>query len=111
MIFVRNKQEPQPGVGFLEKFTYKLDRGVFATKVDISVRTEINAATGALLNGPIVAQFAENEQYVFEDPVNTEQFLELGFYSRPVVTPITAVRIRVADGVLLPGLVDIVMYG
>jgi len=111
MIFTRNNQRPQVGKGFQEAFTYLLDPGVVATKVDINVRTEIVAETGALLNGPIVAQFTESDQHVFEDPFNTEQFLELGFWSRPVVTPVTGLRIRVADGIVLPGLVDIVLLG
>ncbi len=98
-------------MGYVEQFTYLLPKSEYAFKLALNVRTEIVESTGALLNSPVILQVTESEEYVFENEQLTEQFCEIGFWSKSFATPITGWRIRVADGFALPGLVDFVAYG
>jgi hypothetical protein len=110
MIYAKNNQKPQAGLDFRDQFTYKLNKGIVAYKLTLNVRTEEDSE-GKLLYGPAIVQVTESEEYVFEDPTYTEQFLELGFWSKSFATPITGWRIKVPEGLALPCLVDIVAYG
>jgi len=110
MIYARNAQKPQPGVGYVEGFTYLLPKKFYAFKLALVLRSAEDAE-GNLLNGPVMLQVTESDEHVFENATLTEQYCELGFYSKAFATPITGWRIRVPDGILLPGLVDMVAYG
>lgn len=94
----------------MEQFTYLLPKKFYAFKLALVIRSEENAE-GALLNGPVLLQVSESDEHVFENQQLTEQFCELGFYSKAFATPITGWRIRVPEGVILPALVDMVAYG
>lgn len=110
MIYARNAQKPQPNIGFTEPFTYLLPRATYAFKLALVIRAEENNEQ-VLLNGPIMLQVTESDEHVFENPYLTEQYCELGFYSKAFATPITGWRIKVPEGIQLPGLVDMVAYG
>lgn len=111
MIYAKNEQKPEAGKGFIEKYTYLLNEGVYASKLRINVKSGVNLETGALLNSPIVLQTTESDQHVFDNQFFTEEFLEIGFWSLGFVTPITGWRIKVAEGYALPALVDLRAYG
>lgn len=110
MIYARNAQKPQPKVGYVEQFTYLLPKKFYAFKLAVVVRSEEDSE-GTLLNGPVMLQVTESDEHVFENQTLTEQYCELGFYSKAFATPITGWRIKVPEGLLLPGLVDMVAYG
>lgn len=110
MIYARNAQKPLPNVGFVEQFTYLLPKKFYAFKLALVIRSAEDSE-GNLLNGPVMLQVTESDEHVFENQQLTEQFCELGFYSKAFATPITGWRIRVPEGVILPGLVDMVAYG
>lgn len=94
----------------MDTFTYLLPKGFYAFKLALVIRSEENA-NNELINGPIVLQVTESDEHVFENESLTEQYCELGFYSKAFATPITGWRIRVPTGIVLPGLVDLVAYG
>lgn len=111
MIYAKNEQKPEPGKGFVEKYTYLLPEGVQANKLRINVKSGVVLETGALLNSPIILQTTESPQHVFDNEFFTLEFLEIGFWSLAFVTPITGWRIKVPEGLTLPGLVDFRAYG
>lgn len=110
MIYAKNNQKPLAGKGFVDQFTYILNGGVFAYKLRLNVKSGVNLSNGELLNSPIILQTTESEQHNFELSEYTEEFLEIGFWSLPFSTPITAWRIKVAPEFSLPGLVDLRAY-
>lgn len=110
MIYARNSQRPLVGKGWTDTLTYKLDPGVVALKLALNIRSEENENL-ELLQGPIIVEVTEDPHYVFEGTSFTEQYCELGFWSKAFATPITAWRIKVPEGAALPGLVDMVAYG
>lgn len=110
MIYAKDHLRP-PGnkTSFEKKYEFQLPKGLSAQKLTLNVRSE-ESGEGILLQGPVIVQTTESLEYVFEenDPF-TEQFLELGFWSKSFATNITAWRIRAYGE--LPGLVDFVAYG
>ena len=117
MIYTVNAASPKPGKGFQQEFEYRLNKSEYAQKLTLNVRTE-ESNTGLLLFGPIIVAVSESEEWVFEETPFSEQYLELGFWSKTFATPITGWRIKVPEERLaptglknLPGLVDMVAYG
>jgi hypothetical protein len=117
MIYSKIAQKPQAGKGFQPKFEYRLNKGLYAQKLTLNVKTE-ETSTGILLYGPVIVQMTESEEYVYEEDLVSEQFLELGFWSKSVATVITGWRLRVPEAAQcpegqknLPALVDLVAYG
>jgi hypothetical protein len=68
---------------------------VGALKLDVHVLYE--DAKGEIGYGPVIIQTTEAENHLFDDPVDTEQWLELGFHSKVFVTPISAFRVRIPN--------------
>lgn len=120
MIYAKNNQVAKKGEHlYTPQLTYTLDHGVFAQKLTVNVKTEEDEESN-LLFGPAILQTTEDPQYVFSDEYFTQQFLELGFWSKSFATPITAFRLRAAipadysssqTPIELPSLFDIVAYG
>jgi hypothetical protein len=109
MIYTRTAQRPTTAK-WTEPFTYQLDQGIVALKLALNVRAEENKEL-ELLQGPIIVEVTEDKQHTYEGTAFTEQYCELGFWSKAFATPITGWRIKLPDGFTLPGLVDIVAYG
>lgn len=118
MIFARNNVEvPKNGLFTLEP--YLLDQGVVAVKLTVQVLS-VNAKEEEAY-GPVIVQVTESESHVFDDDLNTKQWLEVGFNSRGFATPITGFRIRtpteqeMVEGKrkqpVLPGMVHFTFYG
>jgi hypothetical protein len=110
VIYSRYSQRPLVGKSWVPAFTYQLDQGVVALKLAVNVRSEENEAL-ELLQGPIILEVTEDPQHVYEGTSFSEQYCELGFWSKTFATPITGWRIKVPEGAVLPGLVDMVAYG
>jgi hypothetical protein len=113
VIFARNNVRIS-NENYGEERTYNLDSGLFANK--LSVQLLAADRSGAFVFGPVVVQITEGEEHTYEDELNTEQFLELGFNSRSFITPITGARFRIptlADGVaeVQDALLHFVFYG
>lgn len=109
MIFAQNQVEVA-GTSYLPSMTFQLDAGDQGLKVAIAVQSnKLDSQTAIAEYGPVIVQFSESPQQDFEDNTVTEQFCQLGFYSKVPVTPITAIRFRRAGK--LPALVDFVIYG
>lgn len=96
-----------------EDHTYNLDKDSFANKLSVQVLSENDK--GEFIYGPVVVQVTERPEHTYEDELNTEQLLELGFNSRGFITPITGFRVRVPDLTLVPvvkpALISFVFYG
>lgn len=112
MIYARNNIEVTQ-TNFAEERTYRLDSGLYANK--LSVQLLAADREEKFVYGPAVIQVTEGPEHTFQDELNTEQFLELGFNSRGFVTPITAFRVRVPDltevPIVKPALLHFVFYG
>lgn len=118
MIFSANNVEvPPTGVFTLSPFL--LDPDVIALKLTIQVLS-VNAKEEEAY-GPVILQVTESPSHVFDDDLNTAQWLEVGFNSRGFATPITGMRVRtptlqeLIEGKrkqpVLPGLVHFTFYG
>lgn len=123
MIYARNNIEivsPE----YQEDRYYLLDRGVYAQKLTVNVLSELTEPSEEEkeegvkpipIFGPVVIQVTERPEQTFEDELNSSQFLELGFYSKTFVTPITGFRLRTPNEQelpeALPGKVCFVFYG
>ena len=118
MIFSRNNIEvPNTGLFTLDPFL--LDAGVSAVKLTVQVLS-VNAKEEESY-GPVIIQVTESSSHVFEDDLNTAQWLEVGFNSRGFATPITGFRIRTPSEQELieskrkqpglPGMVHFTFYG
>lgn len=113
MIYAKNNIEVT-NEQYSESRYYLLDRDVFANKLTIQLLAANRKEE--FVYGPVILQVTERPEHTFEDDLNTEQFLELGFNARGYVTPITAFRVRVPgilDGVekVKPALLHFVFYG
>lgn len=99
---------------FREDRTFNLDSGLFANK--LSVQLLAADRNENFIFGPVIVQVTERPEHTYEDELNTEQFMELGFNSRSYITPITGARFRipsVADGIVTPAnaMLHFVFYG
>jgi len=113
LIFTRNNLEITSDI-FQEDRTFDLDAGVYARKLSVMALSENRKKE--FIYGPVMLQVTEREEHTYEDELNTQQFLELGFNSRTFATPITGARFRIpslVDGVpeLKPALIHFVFYG
>lgn len=115
MIFARNNLKVTNKT-YIETRTFNLDSGLFANKISVQLLAADRNEESNFKYGPVIMQVTEGEEHTYEDELNTEQFLELGFNSRGFITPITGVRFRLpslADGVDVekPALLHLVLYG
>jgi hypothetical protein len=118
LIYARNNIEV-PANGLFTLSPFLLDRDVLALKVTVQVLS-LNAKEEEAY-GPVLIQVSESENQVFEDDLNTAQWLEVGFNSRGFATPITGFRVRtptlqeLVEGKrkqpVLPGLIHFTFYG
>lgn len=118
MIFARNNIEvPETGLFTLDP--YLLDQDVAAVKLTVQVLS-VNAKEEEAY-GPVILQVTESESHVFDDDLNTAQWLEVGFNSRGFATPITGFRVRTPTAQeliegkrkqpTLPGMIHFTFYG
>lgn len=118
MIYSRNNIEV-PANGLFSLSPYLLDTGSLALKLTVQVLS-VNAKEEEAY-GPVIIQVTESESHVFDDDLNTAQWLEVGFNSRGFATPITGFRVRtptlqeLIEGKrkqpVLPGLIHFTFYG
>lgn len=112
MIYAKNRIEVV-NQHYVEERKYNLDSDNYANKLSIQVLSE--NAKGEFVYGPVIIQVTEGPEHTYEDELNTEQFLELGFNSRGFVTPITGFRVRVPGldivSVVKPALINFTFYG
>jgi hypothetical protein len=108
-----------PPTGLFTLDPYLLDAGVEAYKLTIQVLS-VNAKEEEAY-GPVILQVTESQSHVFDDDLNTGQWLEVGFNSRGFATPITGMRLRTPTlqelieskrkQPVLPGLIHFTFYG
>lgn len=114
MIFTRNNVEVTKE-GYAEDRVYLLDKGVYAQKLSIQLLSAPPNEPKNFKYGPAIIQITEREEHTFEDELNTEQWLELGFNSRGFATAITGFRIRTPSiteiDIVKPALFHCVLYG
>jgi hypothetical protein len=118
VIFARNNIEV-PKTGLFALDPYLLDQGITAVKLTVQVLS-VNAKEEEAY-GPVVLQVTESESHVFDDDLNTAQWLEVGFNSRGFATPVTGFRVRtptlqeLIEGKrkqpVLPGMIHFTFYG
>lgn len=112
MIRAKNRIEVT-NQNYLENRTYNLDSDVYANKLSVQVIAE--NSKGEMVYGPVIIQVTEGPEHTYEDELNTEQILELGFNSKGFVTPITGFRLRIPDLSLVPAvkpaLINFTFYG
>jgi hypothetical protein len=118
VIFARNNIEV-PANGKFSLDPYLLDQSVVAVKLTVQVLS-VNAKEEEAY-GPVIVQVTEGESHVFDDDLNTAQWLEVGFNSRGFATPITGFRVRTPSEQELiegkrkqpvkPGLIHFTFYG
>lgn len=101
MIYARNHIEITD-VEYREDRTYNLDSDVYANKLSVMVLSENDK--GEFVYGPAIIQVTEGPEHTYENELNTEQFLELGFNSRGFITPITGFRVRIPGIDLVPAI-------
>lgn len=94
MIFARNNVIVEND-NFTDLRTYNLDAGVRAHK--LSVQALSATPDNQFIYGPVIVQITEGREHTYEDELNSQMFLELGFNSRGFATPITGARFRVPD--------------
>lgn len=118
MIYARNNIEvPKSGSFALDPFL--LDPDVVALKLSVQVLS-LNVKEEEAY-GPVIIEVTESQSHVFDDTLNTAQWLEVGFNSRGFATPITGFRVRVPTEQelveskrktpALPGLIHFTFYG
>jgi hypothetical protein len=92
LIYAKNNIEV-PATGLFVLPPYLLDPGTLALKLTVQLLTDPKE-TGKEVYGPALIQVTEAASHVFDDDLNTAQWLETGFNSRGFATPITGFRIR-----------------
>lgn len=112
MIYARNKILVSKEA-YRDELTFNLDNDVFANKLSVQVLSENDK--GEFVYGPVILQVTERPEHTYENDLNTEQYLELGFQSRGFVSPITGARFRLPGLDLVPAvkpaLLHFVFYG
>ena len=101
MIYAKNRIEITED-DYRENRTFNLDASIYANKLTIMVLSENDK--GEFVYGPVIIQVTEGPEHTYEDELNTEQLLELGFNSRGFVTPITGFRARLPGLDLVPAI-------
>ena len=80
---------------FREDRTFNLGDGLYAQKLTVQLLSADR--NNNFIYGPVIVQVTERPEHTYEDELNTQQWLELGFNSRGFATPITGARFRIPD--------------